>query len=435
MTLKEKVLDECSKLKTYIKNLKNKSGERINSLNETEKIKKLKSNKYYKFLPIVIVALVLIVIGMIMGAMNHSKAELVSEFTKAVESNSTSKMSSLVRLPDNQEVTKEQLIPVLDFFEADQSRVTELKEAFKTGKPCFSMELKKEKKLIGENYYIAVKSEKLEIDSNLDNTTLIINGKNEGEFNKDKTINLIAPGEYNIELEHKNEYSTIEASKKISFTKGAKINLDLKGTSVTVKSNVPEAIVYINGSSTGVKASDFKDIGPFPADSTYEISLKYNTPFGSVSSDTVKIADMPDINLDIQLKSSGIETSLNNLVGKFYESVFNAIDLKDPTKIEYANDEAKNKIYTDIKEKGFILKNVYKLNSSSIDFDKSTVEFKDGVYYANVVATIDYNVKKEILGVPLKTNDYTQNFFTKAKYQDGKWQIYDIENFELKSVQ
>ncbi|MGL4761355.1 MAG: TcaA 3rd/4th domain-containing protein [Sarcina sp.] len=435
MTLKEKVLDELGKFKTYLRNFKNKSDEKINYLNETENAKKIKGSKYYKFWPLVVLVVVLLFIGISMNMMNHSKSELISRFEKAVESNSTSKMASIIKLSNNQEIQKDGIIPVLDFFEADQSRISELKNAFKTGKPCFSMNLKKEKKLIGENYYIEVSTKKLEIDSNLDNTTLIINGKNEGEFNKDRTIDLIAPGDYNIELEHKNKYSTIQTSKKISFTKDSKVSMELKGTSVSVKTNVPDATVYINDSSTGVVAKDFIDIGPFPSDSTYGISLKYNTPFGKVSSDIVKISDMPSVNLNIDLKTSGIETSLNNLVGKFYESVFNAIDLKDQNKIEYANDEAKNKIYTDIKEKGFILKNVYKLNSSSIDFDKSTIELKDGVYYANVVASIDYNVKKEILGVPLKTNDYTQNFFTKAKYQNGKWEIYDIENFDLKSTQ
>ena len=366
--------------------------------------------------------------------MRNTKQEVIKKFALAMQNNNPSKLESIVKLPDGQEINKEEAIPILDFFKADVNRINNVRKAFTDGKSDYSMSLKKDKKLFGDDYYIEVSYATLKIDSNLNKTTLIVNGVNKGLFDKEKTIKLIAPGQYNIELENKNEYATVTKNKKIDFTKDSKLDLDLDGTYVTISSNVPDAIVYINDSSTGVKAKDFEEKGPFPKDGTYQVSLKYNTPFGSVSSEKISIKDVPDIKLNIDLKSTGIETSLNNLIGKFYESVFKAIDLKDVNKIEYANDTAKNKIYSDIEENGFILKNIYKLNSSSIDFSKSTIELKDGYYYANVVASIEYNVKKEILGLPLKSNNYTQNFFTKAKFENGKWEIYEIENFTLKSV-
>ena len=366
--------------------------------------------------------------------MRDSKQEVIGKFAAAVQNDNPSKLESIIRLPDGQKINKQEAAPILEFFKADENRVNNVKKAFTNGKSDYSMKLKKDKKILGDDYYIEVSYANLEIDSNLDKTTLIVNGVNKGLFDEEKTIKLIAPGQYNIELENKNDYATVTKNKKVDFTKDSKLDLDLDGTYLTISSNVPDAIVYINDSSTGIKAKDFEDKGPFPKDGTYQVSLKYNTPFGSVSSEKVSIGDIPDIKLNIDLKSTGIETSLNNLVGKFYESVFKAIDSKDVNKIEYANNAAKNKIYSDIEEDGFILKNVYKLNSSSIDFSKSTIELKDGCYYANVVASIEYNVKKEILGLPLKSNNYTQNFFTRAKFENGKWEIYEIENFTLKSV-
>lgn len=435
MTLKEKFLDEIGKFKIYMRNLKDKSDKRIESFNNSENTKKIRGNKYFKFWPLVVVGIIILIIFFSMNIMNNTKQEVIDKFTSAVDSNNPSKLESIVKLPDGEGITKAQAIPILNFFETDKNRVNEVKKAFNSGKANYSMSLKRDKKLISEDYYIEVAYKTLTIDSNLDKTNLIIDGQNMGAFDKEKSLKLIAPSEYKIELEHKNEYATLSKNKKIDFTKDTKINFDLEGTYITVSSNVPEATVYINDSSTGVEAKNFNDIGPFPSDGTYQISLKYNTPFGSVSSEKISIKDIPDIKLDIDLKSAGIETSLNNLIGKFYESVFSAIDEKNVDKIEFATDAAKNKIYSDIKEKGFILKNVYKLNSSSIDFAKSTVELKDGVYYANSVASIEYNVKKEILGVPLKSSNYTQDFFTKAKYQDGKWEIYEIENFDLKYVE
>ena len=434
MTLKEKIQGEFDKLKTYMKNLKDKSDKNIENENNNNIINKFKNSKYFKFWPVLVASIVLIIVFISISFMKNTKQEVLEKFTLAIQNNNPNKLESIIKLPDGQEISKEDVIPILEFFKADINRVNNVKKAFREGKTDYSMSLKKDKKLFGDDYYIEASYATLEIDSNLDKITLVVNGVNKGIFDEDKTIKLIAPGQYNIELENKNEYATVTKNKKIDFTKDTKLDLDLEGTYITISSNIPEATVYINDSSTGIEAKNFVEKGPFPKDGTYQVSLKYNTPFGSVSSEKVPIKDIPDVKLNIDLKSTGIETSLNNLVGKFYQSVFKAIDLKDVNKIEYANDKAKNKIYSDIEENRFILKNVYKLNSSSIDFNKSTIELKDGCYYANVVVSIEYNVKKEILGLPVKSNNYTQNFFTKAKYQDGKWEIYEIENFSLKSA-
>lgn len=428
MTFKEKFLQKFNEVRTSV----SKFGTDV--FNDIKNIKTKGANKK---IYITIAVLILVILAIILGVSsykNNSKKELIDKTVNALESGNTKKLDNIVILNNGATVNNEQLIPVVRFFTEDKNRIETLKKGLESGKGAFSITMEKQNHFLYDNYLLVLKSNNLNIKTNIENTELFIDGNKTGVINDSKTETLLTPGIYTIRLENSNKYATLSNSKDVTLTKDEEVDLPLNGINISVSSNVDIATVYINDKSTETSVKDFKDIGPFPSDGSYNVSLKYKTPFGEVQSQSVPIKDMPEIKLDVDLKSSQVKTSLNNTIGKFYESVFSAIDLKDKSKIMFASEEAANEIYTDIKENGFILKNVYKLNSSSIDFDKSTIDFVNGVYDANIVANISYNVKKEILGVPVKSTDYEQKFFTKLKYENGKWQIYDVENFSLKTI-
>ncbi|WP_297437673.1 TcaA 3rd/4th domain-containing protein [uncultured Clostridium sp.] len=427
MTFKERVISEINKAKIYI---------------EGKNIKKVFSKEFIKSLSVkskgIIIVGIVVFIGLstltVIKFSSNDKKELLQKSVIALQKGNVNSLENLIRFENGDKLTKEQLAPIVKFYKADEDRITKLKTALSKGEELYSMSVDKEDKLIADNYFIGVSYADINIKTNIKNTKVFIDGKSNGVINGDKTIKFIAPGIYDIAVENENKYAVLKSEKQITVTKNEDEDINIDGVSVNVNTNIPNATVYINDTNTGTLASDFKDVGPFPTDGSYSISLKYKTPFGEVASAIAKIHDVPDIKLDLNLKSPSIEASLNNTIGKFYSSVFSAIDMQDASKISFATKDSANKIYNDIKENGFILKNVYKLNSSSIDFEKSNIDFKDGVYTANIVANINYNVKKEILGVPLKSDDYDQSFFTNLKYEDGQWQVYDTEKLNLKTI-
>lgn len=428
MTFREKILNELNKAKLYI-------GEKEIKKYFTKEYIKNMSIKAKGIVIVVILAFIVLSTLFVIKLSSNDKSELIDKTVVALQKGNVNSLENLIRLDNGDKLTKEQLEPVIKFYQADEGRISNLKSALVKSKEIYSMSLEKEDKFVTDNYFIGVSYEEVNIKTNLANTKVLIDGKSNGVINGDKTIKLIAPGIYDVKLENENKYATLSTSKEIMVTKSENEEININGVNISIATNIPSATVYINGSGTGITANDFKDIGPFPTDGSYDISLKYRTPFGDVASGIQKIYDVPQITLDLNLKNSTIEASLNNAIGKFFDSVFTAIDMKDVKKINFATENASTKIYNDIKENGFILKNIYKLNSSSIDFDKSDIEYKDGVYSANVVANINYNVKKELLGLPIKSEDYNQDFFVKMKYEDSQWQVYDTEKFNLKTIE
>ncbi|MGL4740217.1 MAG: TcaA 3rd/4th domain-containing protein [Sarcina sp.] len=423
MTFQEKIKEEINKLKLCVKEFSKK---KINSdINK-------KLNKKY----IVVCIAILGVIGILFlfNVLNDTKKEAINKLVSGIQNNNISKIQKILIDEKGNKVTTNEATAFLNFYKNNSERINILENKLE-GNSATDIKFVKEKKFLGSDYKIEILDKKVNITTNLDDVVVLVNNE-EVTTIKDKTgsINLPAFGQYDIKLEKKGSYATISSSKKVDLTSDLNINIPLNGVYVSIKSNIENAKVYINDVNSKLTVEQFKNIGPFPTDGTYNIMLKYNSPFGEISSEAIAIKDLPEIEINLNLKNSGIEASLNTAIGKFYSSVFNSINANNKEKIENATNEAKDKIYDDIKKNSFILKNIYKLNSSSIDFDKSSIEFINGNYQANIIANIDYNVKKEILGLAFKTQDYSEKFSTKLVYKNGEWEIYDIQNFNLNTI-
>lgn len=447
MTFKDKILSEYKKVTLQISEKYKKVKEKIKSSSILEKIKtnptikkikeKIKSNKYYKYIIILFFIFIVLIAGFTVGNLRSSKEAVLKKLNISLEKGNHSKLSKIIEITsdDDKKVDKEELEPIMEFYKADPNRRTNLINSLKNNKEVYGTKLVSKKSFLSEEYHVQVKLSTLNITTNSKNARLIINGIDNGTIDNEKKVKLITPGEYLIELESQNEYSNIKMNQKISLTQDQTLNMDVNGVKISAKSNFDNAKVYINDKDSGITVKDFKDIGPFPTDGSYTLSAKYKTPWGVLASEIVKIRDIPEVNLDISLKSEVLEASLMESVNAFYESVFKAVDSEDKTKILATDENIQEKIYSTIYKNTYLFKNKYKINNSNIDFEKSTITYNgEDKYAANIVVELNYNVKKEILGVPLKSEDHKQNFFTKLEYKDGTWKVYDIENFSLKSI-
>ena len=456
MTFKEKFLEEYNRVKLVLKekrkNIKYKFTfkDRFNKFKMflmnikflhkvKEKLDKLREHKYLKFAPLILIIVIMMMVGFLVGSGNTSKDKIINDFSAALENGNAKELTKILKVVNynNKELTQEDVKPLISFYSEDKGRITSIKTALKDNKSLYSTKLISEKKLIGEKYYIGVQFKQLDVSSNVAGAKVLINGEDKGTLSKNKTakFNLISPGKYTIELEKTDKYATLKQQKDINLTKEIKVDIPLKGAYINVNSNFNDAKVYINEKDTGLLVKDFKNIGPFPTDGSYNLAIKYKTPWGEIASNIVKITDIPDINLNLDVKSSAVEGSINSVMEKFYKTVFEALEADDKNKISMATDEVKNKIYETIKQNAFLFKNNYKVNKVNIDFDKSVISYENNKYIANIVVNLDYNVKKEIFGVPLKSQNYNENFFTKIRYEDGNWIVDDIEGFNLKNIE
>lgn len=437
MTFKEKFLNEYRKVKLQIKEKNKQLNEKIQFNSKIKALnQKIKNNKYSKYIIAVTIILIVLILGFIVGNIRTSKEVVLKKVNIALEQENYSKLQSVLEVNgDEEKLTKEKIKPIMEFYKSDPNRRVTLINSLKNNKEVYGMKLKNEKSFLSDKYKVEVKYSTINIITNSKDAKLIINGVDEGTIDKEKKVKLLAPGEYLIELESQNKYSNLKMNKKINVTNDETINMNIDGVKISAKSNFENATVFINDKDSGISVKEFKEIGPFPTDGSYTLSAKYKTPWGTFASGIVKVSDIPEVNLDISLKNPALEGVLTKSVNDFYESVFKAIDSEDKSEILASDEKIQEKIYSIIYKNSFLFKNKYKINNSKIDFEKSNITYEgENVYRANVVVELDYNVKKEILGVPLKSENHTQNFFTNFEYKSGKWRVYDIENFSLKSI-
>lgn len=433
MTLKEKIIN-------YYKNIKEKflNNNKVETIKEKalnfkkEKFNNIKFDKKLKIIIIVSFCFVLF-IGCIFTVQKNSKSYVVKKVYNALEKGNSRGLSKILVIDNmNKKINQEELKPIIDFYSSNKNRVSELTSALNSGKSMYSMSIKEEDGFLGKKYMVATKYSELNIKTDIEGATLYINGVSEGVIKgKEKKINLLAPGIYKIKLEYKGKDAVLESEKEITLTEKDSVDIPLNGMKITVKSNYPDGKIYINDVDTAVKAKDFKDKGPFPVDGSYKISMKYNSPWGEISSESIEIRNNPEINIDLELKNENLKNQLKIVMENFYSSVFSALNKANKDEIKGTTEEIKNKIYNILNEKYFILKNIYKLESVDVDLNKSNIKFENGQYTGNIVTSVNYLIKKDIFGIPLQSKSVNQNFFTEVVYKNGGWIISNIENFSL----
>ena len=129
------------------------------------------------------------------------------------------------------------------------------------------------------------------------------------------------------------------------------------------------------------------------------------------------------------ISNETLEGDLTNIITKFYESVFVALNKQNKKYIENCTNDIKNKIYSSVEKKYILFKNKYSNLKINIDFDNSQYFYTDDTYRATIVANVQYDVSKAILDINKET--YTKSFFTRIVYKDDKWIVEDVDNFNL----
>ncbi|MFR5264321.1 TcaA 3rd/4th domain-containing protein [Clostridium sp.] len=426
--------------KKYINRIKEKVYNNEKFEGFKNKVKSIKSKNFSnikfdkKLILIISISFFFILfIGCFFTVQKNSKSYVIKRLTTVLEKGNNKALSKIITVDNmNKNLNAEDLKPVTEFYSSNKNRISELTNSLNSGKSIYSMNIKEKDYFLGKKYYIATKYRELNIKTDLEGANLYVNGVSEGIISgKEKKINLIAPGIYDIKLEYKGKDAVLQSEKKVILTENESTNIPLNGIKISVKTDYPDGKIYINDKDTSVKAKDFIDKGPFPTNGTYKISMKYNSPWGEITSTPIEIKENPVININLELKNENLKAQLKTAMEGFYNSVFSALNKENKEEIKGTTEDVKNKIYEILNEKYFILKNIYKLENLDIDLEKSTIKFENGVYDGKIVTSVNYLIKKDIFGIPLQSRAVNQNFFVDISYKNGSWIVTNIENFYL----
>lgn len=389
----------------------------------TKKIKELFKEHFKIFILIFIIAFLFL--GYFLGNIRTTKEQTFRDLEIGLEEGNTSKLTDIIRV-DGKKVSKKDLAPLVNYYKGQDSSVNNIIDQIKSGSESCILKLVDKKNILGDSYYFDLKTFNLKVSSNLEETEICINNK---KINSGDTLENLIPGKYTITGSVSNKYGKIKKEEDIILMKDEDIKLNLNGVMLTVDSDFKDTDVFINGKNSGIKVSDFKDIGPIPTDGSVKVSIEQELPWGSVKGQEKDVVQNSNIFLNLDIVNDKLWNEVNDTLDIFYKSVFKALGNEDKNLINCSTDKVKDKVYKVLKENYIFMKNKYEIESLNIDKDKSSFKYKDGEYKGTVVCDVKYNTSKVIFGFNKKES--SKKFLTKVLYKDGKWIIYDIENFSL----
>lgn len=414
------------KIKDITKNAKKYFKEYIEDIKEFEWKNGVEFLKKRKLSVAIVILTVFLICGYAYGTNITSKGRALKTLEVALKNGREGSARKVIRVNDK-EVEKERLLPYIEYYNGDRSKVDSLMNELKNSGKSEHAELKSVKKFFGEDYYVNLKTYNLKVNANFKEASVYID--EEEQISPGETIRGLVPGTYSIKGILSTEFGDIVEEKEYVVDKDAITELAFKASKINLDSNFEEAEVFINGEKSEFLAKDIKNFGPIPQDGSVSIRVEKELPWGRIKSDEIYIKDIESIKLNLNVKNEELEKEVFKVVEEFYVSVFEALNEEDEALIINATENAKGKIYDELKKKYFIFKNKYSMISSTTESGKNVFEYNDGKFTGTIVIDMDYEVSKVFLG--LGKENKNKKFFTNVIYKDGNWMVENVENFSL----
>ncbi|MBD7913797.1 hypothetical protein H9660_01405 [Clostridium sp. Sa3CUN1] len=372
-----------------------------------------------------IVFIFLTVVLVSIGNHKSSKSTLLKDLEISMKENKPGKIYKKIRL-NGEKISKEDLKPLSEYYSENQEKVNQIIKQLRSNNKGGYFTLINEKKLFFDNYHLEITPVSLEIETNFNETKLFLNNK---EVLSTKIDKKLIPGKYVLRGELETLYGIVEEEKEVYIMEDLDYKLDIPATNITLTSNFEDASVFINNEDINKKVKDIQNFGPIPLEKDIRIYLQKELPWGTVKSEEVKVGNLPNININVDIVNDKLISDINEATKEFYESVFNALNKSDYNLIVNAEDDANYKIYTSIKRESLFLKNNYELNDLQTEVKNSEFYFEDGVYKGKIVIKLSYNISKKIL--PFLDKNVEEMFLTNMEYKDGNWIVNDVQKFNL----
>ncbi|MFC3883453.1 zinc ribbon domain-containing protein [Bacillus songklensis] len=162
----------------------------------------------------------------------------------------------------------------------------------------------KKKWLFYDQYYLEFYPFSLTVSSNLPNTEVFVNDKKATKIKAAEepvSIGFVFPGEYRFKGTFKSEYGDITKEENINLTEGNgnsfSVYLQLDGQYVSISSNYDDAILFVNGRSTGLKVNEIESFGPVRTDGSIKLHAERKVNDKTIKTDVIPVTDESGIDL------------------------------------------------------------------------------------------------------------------------------------------
>lgn len=395
-----------------------------------EDIKRLSFNNIKEFLInrkilLSTILVFFILIGFGVGSYKASKDIVLKKLEIALKENKPGQIYRKIRV-DDKKISRKDLQPLSEYYSENTTQVDDIIRGLKSNEKSRFFTLKNDKILFLNNYKIQIEPVAIKVNTNFDDAKIYVDNM---PIAATKIKRGLIPGKYIIRGELDTLYGEVVEEQEVFLMQNEEYVLNLKAININLSSNFNDADVFINDKKINKKVKDIKNYGPIPINKDINISLEREFPWGVLKSEKVNMGDLPNINIDINMVNDKLLTEIDSCTNAFYSSVFNALNLNDYSLIENAQDDAKNKIYDSIRRESLFLKNNYELTELNTEIKSSEFYYENETYKANIVINLNYSVSKKL--IPFIKNYIDEMFLTQMEYVDGKWEITDVQKFNL----
>ena len=276
---------------------------------------------------IIVILLAALFVGYkIYDSKNHP-SKIVQEFENAIEQKDTKKVVQLLNSGQDEMEVKEGKI-LLNYYEAhpdiyadtiqllrEEAVALEDNELMVTKKKknvFLSIKETENKWLLFNQYGLSFKPVYFKITVNQPEVSITLNDQKQGDIKKGekKTLGPFLPIEHEIIGTYKGKYGSATVKEVINPSdydeKTIPVELDVTGNEVSLSSNYDDAIVFINGESTGKTVNDLSTVGPVLTDGTVKIHAEVTQEGHKLKSEEVAVTE-EDQSIRLYIDDSIIE--------------------------------------------------------------------------------------------------------------------------------
>lgn len=297
----------CTKCGTTIENQNPIAETRIKSP-RTGSFFKSKSSKVLSIS--VILLLMVGFAGYITVQSMYKPAKVVKQFEDAIKSNNTKDVAKILNGgQDVMKVEEADAKMLIQYFDENPDLLAETKSNLKKtaqylendnvigskGEGFLTLQKVKKKWGIIKQYGVSFQPVYIKVSINQPQASVSINEKGVGELKEgeERTFGPFLPVEHEVKGSYKGEYTTVTNEVKIDSLEEDShkipVGLDLTGDDVYLTSNYDEAIVFVNGTSTGKTVEDLVSLGPVSLDGKMKIHAEVKVQGKTLKSEEVSV--------------------------------------------------------------------------------------------------------------------------------------------------
>ncbi|MEH7254442.1 hypothetical protein V7111_20225 [Neobacillus niacini] len=214
------------------------------------------------------------------------------------------------------------------------------------GNHMFKLEKKAEKKwFLYNQYQIVFYPTELKISSNLDGATVWLNGEELEEKTEQNSFikaGYLFPGEHVLKARFEGEYTDFQYEGSIDFSLAENNQLEafieFESTTVKLSSNYEDAILFVNGKSTGKEIGDVSTFGPIPTDGSVSLHAERNHNGKTVKSEPIAIYEDSSIRFRLEEPVVITEAEMARFMDSYFSTMVASINARDALLTEYVMD-------------------------------------------------------------------------------------------------